>query len=490
MLLPYRYPDVDFDWYNGIPLYGFEPESASVPGVSALPNAAEILVDHVLSLCWADLPVRTRTMAATFLHDSLCVGVAGARAAHADDVLKAARLWGEPGADGGGRVLGRPGLRLPAPNAAFVNAFQIHSQEFDCVHEPAVVHPLATVASALLAEADRSGPYDGERLLTALVAGVDIAAGLGVAVTTPLKFFRPATAGIFGCVAAIASLRALSRDVTLNAFGYALAYASGTMQAHVEGKPTLPLQIAGAARSALQAIDLAMAGLPGPIGSIDGPFGYLSLFETGYDIDRLLDGLKGRHRIEEVSWKPFPTGRAAHGAIVATQMLMREHGVNAINLKKLTYRAPPLIARLVGRPAKTEMAPAYARLCFAYLGGVVLSRGTVGLADFGPERLNDPDIADIARRIVVEDDGNPDPAAFVPARAIATLVDGSKVSVDVTAQFGAPSWPLSQMEHLEKASRCLEFGGAGGQHEAVAMLFDRLAHGKDAAGAIWAALEG
>ena len=80
-------------------------------------------------------------------------------------------LWGEPGADGGGRVLGRSGLRLPAPHAAFVNAFQIHSQEFDCVHEPAVVHPLATIASALLAEADRSGPYDGERLLTALVAG-------------------------------------------------------------------------------------------------------------------------------------------------------------------------------------------------------------------------------------------------------------------------------------------------------------------------------
>ncbi|MDG5496103.1 MmgE/PrpD family protein [Niveispirillum sp. BGYR6] len=455
-----------------------------------MPNAAEILVDHVLSLRWADLHPHTRSMAATFLHDSLCVGIAGAKAAHADDVLTAARLWGEPGADGGGRVLGRPGLRLPAPHAAFINAFQIHSQEFDCVHEPAVAHPLATVASALLAEADRSGPYDGQRFLTALVAGVDVVAGLGMAVTTPLKFFRPATAGIFGCVAAIANLRGLSKEVTLNAFGYALAYASGTMQAHVEGKPTLPLQIAGAARSALQAVDLAMAGLPGPLGSIDGPFGYLALFETGHDINRLLDGLKGPHRIEEVSWKPFPTGRAAHGAIVATQMLMREQGVTAINLKKLTYRAPPLIARLVGRPPKAEMAPAYARLCFAYLGGVVLTRGTVGLADFGPERLNDPDIADIARRIVVEDDGNPDPAAFVPARAIATLVDGREVSVDVTAQFGAPTWPLSRQEHLEKARRCLEFGGAIGRHEEVAALFDRLAEETDAATAIWAALEG
>jgi len=38
------------------------------------------------------------------------------------------------------------GQRLPvAAAAAMVNAYQIHSQEFDCVHEGAVVHPMAAI---------------------------------------------------------------------------------------------------------------------------------------------------------------------------------------------------------------------------------------------------------------------------------------------------------------------------------------------------------
>eukprot|EP01034_Spumella_vulgaris_P046128 gene46128-57516_t len=40
------------------------------------------------------------------------------------------------------------------------------------------------------------------------------------------------------------------------AFGYALAFASGTMQAHVEGTPALAASVAGAARSAFVAVDL------------------------------------------------------------------------------------------------------------------------------------------------------------------------------------------------------------------------------------------
>ena len=235
-------------------------------------NPAETLIDHALTLRWSDVPETARTAARTFLHDSLCVGVAGRNAPFADAVLTAARAWGE---GGDASVLGRPDVRLPASQAAFVNAFQIHSQEFDCVHEPAVVHPLATIVAALFAEAERSGPYSGEAQLTALVAGVDVSAGLGVAASKALTFFRPATAGIFGCVAALVSLTQPDREVALDALGYALAFASGTMQAHVEGKATLPVQMAQAARNAVCALDLARAGLPGPRQSIDGKFGYL-----------------------------------------------------------------------------------------------------------------------------------------------------------------------------------------------------------------------
>lgn len=430
------------------------------------------LAERALALTWADIDAPAREAAKTFLHDTLCVGAAGARAPLADDVLAAARRWGEGTACG---VLGRPGVRLPQPSAAFVNAFQIHAQEFDCVHEPAVVHPMATVGAVILSEADRAAaegrPVSGEALLTALIAGVEVAASLGLAATTPLKFFRPATAGIFGCVAALISLRRLAVEQCVSAFGYALAFASGTMQAHAEGKPALPIQIANAARAAVMAADLAEAGLPGPETSLEGPFGYLTLFETAHDTAPLTDPAPG-FRIAEVSWKPFPTGRAAHGGIVALQTLIAEHGLTASDVAEAVYRAPRLIHRLVGRRPTADMAPAWARLCLPWLGAVVLTRGTVGLADFASERLSDPALLSLADRIRVEADDNPDPAAFTPASLTVTTADGRTLTHTVTAQLGSPAQPLTRQQHLAKQAACLDFAGFGANAAAVADAID------------------
>ena len=440
-------------------------------------NPAEVLVDHALTFPWSQMPQAARTAAATFLHDTLCVGVAGARAAHAEDILAAARSWGH---GGDGLVLGRPGVRLPAVQAAFVNAFQMHGQEFDCVHEPAVLHPMATLGAALMAECGRSGPYTGAQVLAAIVAGADVSVGLGVAATTPLKFFRPATSGLFGAIAGVARLKGLSRETSLDAFGYGLGFASGTMQAHEEGKPALPVQIANAARAALMAVDVAAAGLPGPRRSLDGTFGYMTLFEAAFDFAPVLASLGKAFRIAEVSWKPFPTGRAGHGGIVAIQTLMRDHGVTADNLQQLTWRAPPLIHRLVGRPAVQPMTPAYARLCLPYLAAVTLTRGTVGLGDFGPDSLSNTGLQRLAERVTVIADDNPDPAAFTPAAAVARLTDGREVRAAVSAQLGSPAWPLTRDQHLEKARACLAFAGMEAIHAPLTALIDRFETLEDA----------
>lgn len=444
-------------------------------------TAAETLIDHALGLDWSRLPAAAQQATRTFLHDTICVGVAGRNAVNADRVMATALGWGPTGDC---PVLGRPGVHVSAPYAAFVNAFQIHAQEFDCVHEAAVAHPMATVVAALLAEAARSGPYTGQTFLSALSAGVDVVATLGVAVTTPLKFFRPATAGIFGSVAALARLRALDRPTALNAFGYALAFVSGTMQAHLEGKPTLALQVAAAARSAVEAVDLAAAGLEGPLGSVDGPFGYLTLFEDRFDLAPALAALGKIHRVRELSWKPFPTGRAAQGAIVAILEMMRDQGLSADTLDSFAYRAPPLIARLVGRRPFMGMTTPYARLCFPYLGAIALLQGRVGLEHFGDKILSNPEIHALAARIFVEADENPDPAAFVPATAFARTRDGTALRVDVTKQFGSPQWPLSREEHFAKARACLAFGGLAQSDHALAMVFDAFETVPDAAAAL------
>lgn len=444
-------------------------------------NPAHVLIDHALSLRWADLPEATRSRARTFLHDSLAVGVAGRNAAHADAVLAMVQGWGAGEVAG---VLGRPGLRLPAPSAAFINAFQIHGQEYDCVHEPAVLHPMATVLAALLAELARGEAVSGERFLTAIVAGVDVAVTLGIAAPDALKFFRPATAGIFGCVAAIASLRQMPRAQALDAFGHALALVSGTMQAHLEGKPALPVQVANAARGSLVAIDLARGGMLGVTRPLDGPFGYFPLLEVREALAPALAQLGASHRITEVSWKPFPTGRAGHGGIVAMQQLRNVQGLTGDNLEALEYHAPPLIHRLVGRPAHEGMEPGYARLCMQYLMAVTLLRGTVTLADFSREALDDAEVLALAKRITVVNDGNPDLAAFVPAWTIARTTDRRELTHVVSAQLGSPKWPLTEAQHADKALGCLDFAGLAEAHQALAQAVGGLEYAGDALAAI------
>jgi 2-methylcitrate dehydratase PrpD len=188
-----------------------------------------VRADHVLS-------PDVRAATARLLADTLVVGAAGSMAPGAQGVLAAARGWGA-GEDA--RLLGTPG-RLPAAGAAFVNAFRIHCLEWDAVHEPAVVHALSVVTAALGASIDRLGGCDLEDALVALAIGVDIASGVGVAATSPVRFFRPATAGCIGAALAVARIERIAQIEDV--LGLAYSFCAGTMQAHVEGSIALPLQ--------------------------------------------------------------------------------------------------------------------------------------------------------------------------------------------------------------------------------------------------------
>ncbi len=393
----------------------------------------------------------------TFILDSFGVGIAGSNAPFNEAVFKAAMLCGS-GDDA--HLWGR-GIKAPTATAAYVNGFQIHSMEYDCVHEPAVVHPMATIFAAISAEAERQNGVSGLQLMEAVIVGVDVAVELGVSVTSPLKFFRPATAGLFGATLGIARLRGFDEASAMSAMGCALAQCAGVMQAHIEGKPTLPVQIAGAARAAVVACDLAEAGLYGPESSLEGPFGYFKMFEDMAHPKAAAACLGKVHRITEVSWKPFPTGRAAQGAIVLLQDLMRQ-GVTLDNLEELTLSAPPIIPRLVERPIPENMTANYARLCFPYLAAIVLLRGTVTLNDFADADLRSLEILAASKKIKIETNHISDPAKFVPQSMTARLKNGEEKRAKIDKLFGSPADPLSQEQHLTKFRNCVDFGFKNG----------------------------
>jgi 2-methylcitrate dehydratase PrpD len=421
-------------------------------GQSPPPSSASALfAAHTAAIRAADLPGDAISAVCAFVLDTVGVGLAGAR---------------QPAAQSFARVFGRTtGMadqwagegRFGPAEAAAINAFQAHCQEFDCVHEAAVLHPFTVVTPVLIAEAQEAG-MDGQTFAAAAVAGVEVAAGLGVAARSQIKFFRPATCGLFGATAALSRARGLNENKTVAAFGYALSFAAGTMQAHVEGTPALAASVGHAARAAFDAVALAQAGLPGPKGALDGPFGYLSLFETAFDLEPVLKALGAPWRVTQVSWKPFPTGRAAHGGIdMAVQL--RAKGVNADNLDSLTIEAPPLIHHLVGRPIVSPLEVNYARLCLPYCAAYALRHGGVGLEAFAPEALADEGAQALAAKITVVKTDNPDPAAFTPQRALARLSDGRTLETSVETLLGSPARPLSSAQAMGKFLACAQFAG-------------------------------
>ena len=387
------------------------------------------------------LTPQVRADAERLLADTLAGGAAGAASPEALNLLPAVRGWGA-----GDEARTLSANKLPAPSAAFFNGFAFHCLEWDAVHEPAVVHALSAVTEALLAASDRAAGSESDDFLIALAVGVDIASGLGLSATGPMQFFRPATAGVIGAALAVARLEGLSHDQMADVLGLAYSFAGGTMQAHVEASIALPLQIGRAAQAAVQAVDLVKAGLSGPHDVLEGPFGYSKLFEP-LDLSGYAASLGSVWRISEVSIKPYPSGRASHGALGALAELQNAGAVSLETVLSVELFAPPLIHRLVGRQYQHDAPMSYNRLCLAFLVPLMLRDGHID------PRLNDA-IPSLAEKVTVTLDENPDGNAMSPQRLVVRLKDGATIERQIEANLGSPDVPMSPTQYAAKYDLC------------------------------------
>lgn len=408
------------------------------------------LAQHSASVRAEQLSPEAIENAKIFLLDSIGVGIAGGSTPEITPLLAAVSQWGT----GHEITLWGRKTRLSATQAVLVNAYQVHCQEFDCLHEGAVLHAMATLLPVLLAEAQLRGPVSGRALLAAIAAGVDVSCTIGMASKLGLRFFRPAASGGFGAVAGLANLRGFDAETTLAAFGHQLAQVSGTMQAHTEGSVVLPLQIGVNARAAFQSCDLAQAGFPSLQTPLTGRFGYLPMFETEWDLESAMQGLGERWRLTELSHKPYPSGRATHGGIEGLSILRQRAGFVATDVAEIIVRGPSLLNHLVNRPGLETPTPNYARLCMPFVLAKVLQHGELDPMHFRGEALSDPATYALSLKVRMEKDDNPNPNALVPQQVTVKLTDGTVLQHSIDAMLASPRRPLSREAQLRKFNRC------------------------------------
>jgi 2-methylcitrate dehydratase PrpD len=391
--------------------------------------------------------------AKTFVLDSLGVALAGSSA---PGVAAIREQWCEWGGAPEATVLVF-GNRLPAPAAALLNGTMIQARDFDDTHHEAIVHVNAGVLPAALAVAERLGGVSGARFLTALIAGIDVACRIGAAITTPVAFTRTGTLAFFGAAAATASLLGLDARTTRDAFGIAYAQTATNMQAVHDGALVKRMHPGFGARAGIMAALLAARGLTGARRVLEGPYGYLHLYERGaYRRERILDGLGSAFEVTRLSVKPYPCSLDTHAAIMAALALRAETGLTAEAIDRVTVDLPFLAFDAAGKPFDAIQGHRVVEsiLSVPYAVAVAPGRGRVTLDDFTEAAVADATIGALARRVEARVDPRLPPKAFVPVTVRIQLRDGQVLERRVDRLLGTPELPMSQAQLLEKFWHC------------------------------------
>ena len=278
-------------------------------------DAAWPLAQHVCRTGYADLPVSAVESARRDVLDTCGCMLGGSGSPGIDELFAVLARWG--GRDESRVLLRR--TRLPAPQAALLNASMGHALDFDdTLDSGGSIHPGVSVLGSVLALCDSLGGVSGRDVLLAVALGLDVSCRIALASTLDRGWHRTAAMGIFGATAAAGKLIGLTPEQILAAFGIAYSHAAGNRQCILDGALTKRMQAGQAASAAVFSAVLAQTGFTGARNIFNGRFGYFELYQPdGYDASVLLRDLGTAFRGEGLSYKPYPCGRPLHAAIDA-----------------------------------------------------------------------------------------------------------------------------------------------------------------------------
>jgi len=419
---------------------------------------SDTICSHVAGASFAALPTGTVAAAKQVLLDAS--GVMIAASALADEVqafIAVAR------AAGGGQcsILGTP-HRVTPGMAALANGAMAHALDYEDAFGPVPGHPNASLVPALIALAQAGEPVSGKRFLTALAVGSDLSCRVGLGLERPvdqLGWYAPPVIASIGAAAGAARLLDLDAGATRDALSLILCqstmpgeikYSRGTvLRAVREGFP---------AQAAVLSAQLAQAGVAGFEEPLEGKGGFYALFAGGKaDRVRMLDRLGQHFFIEDLTYKPWPSCRATHSFVEMALALRDRHGIapeeiTAIELVHDGFQA--MLIEPLDRKAAPQV-PIDAKFSIPYCTAVALRRGKLGLDDFEPSELGDPEITQIASKMSHRLDPQASWSMGAGGRLEITLADGRRLSAGQDDALGNPDNPLSAGQLVDKFIECV-----------------------------------
>ena len=330
----------------------------------------------------APMPPALRRAAAELFVDGIAVAVAGARIETAPGIL--ADYFAEQGARPTATLLGL-GARLPAVQAALVNAASMHVLDFEPMWLPST-HALSPALAAALALGEAQGAA-GAKILTAMILGIEIQGWLrqaaGPLESHELAFHPPGFVGPIGAAVAASHLLDFDAVQMANAIGIAASRCGGLFSNL--GTMTKSSHSAYAAAQGLEAALLTARGFTGSLTIFDaGPQDYgHAFFPRGFEADLLLNaGAPWRILDPGYAIKIFPAKFSTHYAITAALAVRgRIPSLDVIRSIHITAADVPSSDRPHPRSGLDG------KFSLQYTAAAALLDGHVGFAAFTDERL-------------------------------------------------------------------------------------------------------
>ena len=339
------------------------------------------------------------------------------------------------------------GRNATARAAALINGAAAHAAEVDDSFRDAMYHPgAATIAAALAAaQATRSGGLD---FLRGVVLGYEVSTRIGVALGRGhyRYWHNTGTVGTFGATAAAGFLLGLDGARFAHALATAATFAAGLQQAFRMDSMSKPLHPGRAAEGGLLAAQLAARGVTGSLDVLDGEAGLGAAMSTDADWSQVGATLGQDFHITRVTFKNHIGCGHAFPAIDGALTLQQEHGFAADAIESVhvgTYK-PALDIACHARPKSANEA----RFSIHYMVASALVHGSVRMAAYEPQRLEDPRTRALLERVQVAVD--PELDALFPgqraARVTVTLRDGRRLSYLQPNRKGDPELPLTDTD--------------------------------------------
>lgn len=370
--------------------------------------------------------------------------------------------------------------KVPAPNAAHVNATMVHALDYDDVHEAGVMHPGVIAIPTAVALAERKGSLSGKELITIVALGSDMMCRLGLSSTpgrSPIEvgWHQTTLFGFMGAAAVAGRTLGLTEGQIVNAMGIAYHQSGGNGQSVKDGAHTKRLGPGFSVKGGITGALLAQKGVTGAHNCLEGQWGLYNLYWRGdYDPKGLVADLGKRFEGEQVSIKPYPCCRGIHPAIDASLALVKEHNIKAEDVRGIALFVTEAHINLLCSPLEVKVkpkSPVDAQFSIPWGVATAIARRRATLEDYSEAAIASRDILDLTAKTRVEVDSSLRRGDKIePTRVEITTRDGAVYAKVVEHPLGSPERPMSFDDCAEKFRDCARPIGAGNCEKLIELV--------------------